>query len=561
MPEQSSAPPRRIPADAWLAVALLLMFGMMHNRFWSRGGDSDVYLAMARNLALHRGYTFNQEPVAVVSPLWPLLLAGFMKISASFSFLKLLTMLFMTAGLLLWYRVLLRITTPAIAFWAVLIAGMLQPLATLTFQFHTENLFMPIAAGVLLVALQINRDAATPGRIVLLLLLCVASIATRWAGLLWWALIAGALLDGRAIFSRGALRRHARMWGVIAATLAVTLITFVILRHVLRVSPQRVDPRYDSTLAVHYELINDDPDPQAYVGRFTAAGRWIGGLLWEPLTLYGKHLRKIIGGFGFIPLVVVLLRLPTIFQRRRWLIIAMIGYFAVLCMDWPSPVPRYLVPLTPLLLAVMGMASADWIQAAGSIGRWVIKPLVVLFIVSILLCNSISILIEASVAHSSDFYGTYEAGLDQSLINCAAWLRDHHAGNADIAMSRVDENLGKGRFSNGWMRALVVLADRGVRTVPDELTGTMKPDRSLAKPLDPMNASIQQWLIQQNIKYYLYRPESSVFWHFDLAAKSRAQAVDAMDWRLYAVHPTGLERIIPERTYDWPKQMPGMTDR
>src|SRR5204863_199329 len=60
---------RRIPADIWVATAIIAMFAMLHNPFWSAGGDSEVYLDMARNLAMGKGYLFNHQPVSQVTPL------------------------------------------------------------------------------------------------------------------------------------------------------------------------------------------------------------------------------------------------------------------------------------------------------------------------------------------------------------------------------------------------------------------------------------------------------------------------------------------------------------
>ena len=65
-----------------------------------------------RHLVLGKGYAFNGEPVAILPPLWPIVLAGAMKISTRWWFLKLVPMGCMAGFLGISYWVLLRFTTP-----------------------------------------------------------------------------------------------------------------------------------------------------------------------------------------------------------------------------------------------------------------------------------------------------------------------------------------------------------------------------------------------------------------------------------------------------------------
>src|SRR5262245_34928361 len=82
------------------AVGILLtMYLLLANPYWVPGGDSEVYTAIARNLAAGKGYTFNGLPVSMVPPGWPWFLAAAMKISPTFLFLKLLTMSCMLGAL------------------------------------------------------------------------------------------------------------------------------------------------------------------------------------------------------------------------------------------------------------------------------------------------------------------------------------------------------------------------------------------------------------------------------------------------------------------------------
>ena len=62
----------------WIfSVALAgLIFGLLANQHWVPGGDSELYVATARNLVLHhfsmRGYLFNGQPLTISPPGWPL---------------------------------------------------------------------------------------------------------------------------------------------------------------------------------------------------------------------------------------------------------------------------------------------------------------------------------------------------------------------------------------------------------------------------------------------------------------------------------------------------------
>src|SRR4051812_22123369 len=59
-----------------VAVTLLVAYGLLQNPYWVTGGDSEVYTCIARSLAQGKGFVFNGQPVAMVPPGWPLLLAG-----------------------------------------------------------------------------------------------------------------------------------------------------------------------------------------------------------------------------------------------------------------------------------------------------------------------------------------------------------------------------------------------------------------------------------------------------------------------------------------------------
>src|SRR5438105_12045866 len=64
---------------ALVSAVVALLYLLLYNPLWVPGGDSELYLAVARNLALHRGYLFNGQFVSISPPGWPFLLAGAMR--------------------------------------------------------------------------------------------------------------------------------------------------------------------------------------------------------------------------------------------------------------------------------------------------------------------------------------------------------------------------------------------------------------------------------------------------------------------------------------------------
>jgi hypothetical protein len=536
------------------------MFAMLQNPFWSAGGDSEVYLDMARNLARGQGYLFNHQPVSEVTPLWPIVLAGAMRISASFAFLKLVPMLCMTAGLLIWYRILLRLVSPKVAAWAVVVSAMLAPLETLTYRFYTEGFFTLVASAAVLAALQINEGRRMSWRVPLLLILCAAVIGTRWAGILWYPLIAGALFHGRAIWPVSVWRRYGKLTIICLATLVITLVTFFGLRHALRVRPDQIDPRYDAQLANHYDFINEEPTFSDYADRISAGWQWIGDLVWQPASIAGKLTKRGVCVVASVTLLAVIIYLPSLVKRKAWLFVALLVYFGVLCFDWPRPVARYLVPAAPLMLVLLYQACG---YVADLVPRYArhLRPWVTVGVWSVVICNLIFAAVEMYVARARDYYKVFEAGLNRAFIDDIVYSVSHGAGDAEIAINPVNVSLkNSGQFRNRYMRAAVVISDRGIRMIPEELAGVRGEDSAVTM-LDPIGEPITKWLQQEHVRFYMYRPPASTMWHFDVRGTPWGPPEgppDAMDWKLFEVTPEGLHQITPPRVKDWPKRMPGM---
>src|SRR3954452_21517623 len=185
--EPATDEPQHPHVKAWgtiaVAIVILICYALLQNAYWVHGGDSEVYLCVARNLALGKGFVFNGQPVAMVPPGWPLLLAGAMKVTSLFLLLKLIPMLAMAGGMILFYLALRdRVAAAPSAAVAVIVVALLVPIYTLTSWFHAEGGFMFCAAGALLLAGQISEGKQQWWRIALLALLCGLSLTTRLAG-------------------------------------------------------------------------------------------------------------------------------------------------------------------------------------------------------------------------------------------------------------------------------------------------------------------------------------------------------------------------------------------
>ena len=292
-----------------LAAAI---FALLTNRHWVPGGDSEVYLATARNLlkahfSFRRGYIFNGQPMNMVPPGWPYVLAMAMSISTKFAFLKLIVLLSMLGSLALAYPICRRFAPPLVAGAVVVLTALLSHVFPLTFWLHSDALFCLLGSASFLLAIQIGEGRTQLWRIALLGILCSCAVTVRWAGLLNWIVVAAALMDrqgaaiGRRLLTadywRGAPSRVSRSIAdphvrrvVIALLLSfvATVGTFGIWRVALRVTAQEatlireaggaeesgLDPRADSMTHTEYTLMNANDagvarlcGPRAVLGR------------------------------------------------------------------------------------------------------------------------------------------------------------------------------------------------------------------------------------------------------------------------------------------------------
>src|SRR5688572_4641561 len=251
---------------------IALVYAGLYHPYWARGGDSELYLVIARNLVRGDGYTYNHQPVALVPPLWSLVLAVSFWFTSVVGILKLMMPALFLVFLGCAYHVLRRIASPWVAAASIALTAILQGLVVLTLWFHSDALFFALSWVGLLLAIQANEHhqlaaaqradgpnslrTSTPWlwRAAGATLCLMAAVATRWPGVLWWPIIAMAFLNGRHLLSIQDQRftiavrpkRLDAMWAFAVLSGILTAVTFFGLRLALKVDPADIDPRYDT---------------------------------------------------------------------------------------------------------------------------------------------------------------------------------------------------------------------------------------------------------------------------------------------------------------------------
>jgi hypothetical protein len=569
---------RRIAALTTAAVLAFYLF--LLNPYWVPGGDSELYVAVARNWALGNGHTFNGQSVSISPPGWPLLLAGAFKISTSFLFLKLITIACMAGAMSIWFWILLRFTTPRIAALVVFSSAILQHVYTLTFWMHSDALFCLASTAAMLLACQINESRRGSGwRVALLVLLCAAATFVRWAGLLQWILVAGLLLRGRRLPLNRASAREllAATSNACRAALILSLIatigTFFGERHALKLSPQQ------EQLAKEAGATFDEPQPpqtaesktldlitakatpkkgllQEYFDRVRDSGKWFSWLLWPVMRFFasgGKLIDWVDSALGWPVLMLLAAAAIQGARRRQWVWLALGAYCGALCLNWPNPNARYLVPVAPLI--IWGVVRG--IELIGHGVRWQVfhRRAIVVFFASIFLCNGMLYAVDLYVARSSRFYAHYEGGLDRSLIDAAAYINSQGLGARRLAVSEEYINLNKRRASKFGLRATVMLTGLEVINVPLDAAD------------DPTSMKFVRWHRQHRVvQWYLFQHEISPWrvWHFRVPARvqewmsGRPVARPSAGWVLFRRAGSQWEQVDIPRVQGWPTHVPGV---
>jgi len=497
--------PRR---DRGLCLALLLILAIFYvalqNGRWAPVSDADFYLAVARNLATGKGFLFNGGPVMISPPGWPLVLAGAMLVSPSFWLLNLMQMAMFLGAVGIFYRVLRRLASPEQAFGVCLLTGLLSSWFRLTYVLDSEGLFCLLTSATLLVAMQIKEGRSIIWRLALLLGLTAASVAVRWTGILNGLLAAAILVSGdfRPRWNRAG----------ISAALAVGLAVgvFFVLREALDEGWFCPSAAQDKGAVTNWNKIY----PLGVRGGLWQAvrnapqfGAWVTGLLWEPTQL-GRGLVAVkvatsLLGWGLVG--VLTLGLAAAWRQRQWLLPAVLVYGLFLAVIWPNVNPRYLMPVTPLVLLAI-WKGLERLCAVRQSEAWAkgVRALAIALVVAIAACNLPIYAVDVGMIHSRDFYGSYYAGQAKPLIDIADYLKRLNVEDGEVASNNDATNLNVERNNSFGKRGLNFLLDRTVLTVPEPVCD------------GPPNEALVAWARKAGVKFYVYRPPLVPWrlWHF-----------------------------------------------
>jgi len=545
-------------------AGVLLIFGLLHNKWWVPGGDTDLYLVAARNLIKGKKYTFNGLPLNVAPPGWPLLLAGAMKISTSFGFLKMVNLTLLTLFLGVFYWIIRRLV-PGPWITAAIIVGtaLISHAYELTFWFHSDALFSLLTASSFLIALQIREKQGGNFRAAGLIVLCIAAVCVRWAGVFNWCIIAGILLSGET------KPRLTRPWVLVCATFVAFAVTFLALRLAMRLTPEQMRAIKESGIFIDeslrseaqgYSLDTNLTRKLGLVGearqRFVGAGRWFSTLFWQPFRIIGSReidgAGIVVGYFGIFLLGVTVVRA---WRKCQWMWVGLGVSCGTLFVMWPDATGRYLIPWTPLLLIALLEPLLVFAKSGGRTRR-VALGLFYTFLISAIACNAALFSVEAWVARQHNFYAAYDAGLDHDLISIAHYLIDHGVADNQIAISPKYVNLNHPRYTRWGIRATLALTDRTMLLVPRMVIGdTAKPPAQLA----------MDWAHQYHVKYYISQPPISPWrvWHFRLGwlqkrVTHKPVIPTRSSWQLWDVSGKDPVEITVPPVHGWPTHVPDL---
>ena len=531
---------------AAMSFIALLYLGLYHP-YWARGGDSELYLVIARNLVRNKGFTYNGQPVGLVPPLWPLVLGFGMWLTPVVGVLK----LFMPACFLVYlgcaYRVLRRFAPPWVCAATIVLTASFQGLVVLTLWFHSDPLFLALSWVALLLAVQSQErfDAGEKRwpwlwRAAAAALCLGAAVATRWPGVLWWPIVALAFVNKRPFFEDAGDRRHLRlplwprkldgMWLAALASFAVTCVVFFGLRALIKVDPADVNPRYDSFVTGNYALINpfERPTLGTHVNRLLRGPEWLSVLYWNELG----HSPGLVGGR---PLMLYFSRLAAVtvpalavgglvgLRRRNWLWLGVAAAWLPLVATWPHAIDRYSAPVAPFLVGgtILGtIYTSRWLAA-----RLPRTPLRLVPYLVMAVPLSVAIAYNGSryaleVWARLDYFQRYEGGNQPSLNRIAAYVRQNQpAVGGEVAVSRTgvaraDEEE-RFRRVRGIRRNLIFLSDTTAIDVP-AMDG-----------FSPQEPWFVAWAAARRVRYFVVMPRQRRYfvhlhdlpWHRDGPAR------------------------------------------
>jgi hypothetical protein len=589
------------PSDRKYCLLAVLILGaaylLLLNGHWAPGPDTPFYVSVARNLALGRGYAFNGEAVAKIPPGWPLLLAGAMKISPSFWFLNLVPMACLLASAAIWYRILRRMARPAVALGVTLLSGMLFSWYSAAVDLRSEALFALTVAACALLAYQVSEGRAQWWRIALLCLACIGMIQARYAGLGALFIIAAIIISGQRRFEFN------RQWLALFITLAVTLVAFMGTRWFLRdVLPHWQPPIVDEggfagAPAPGGVGESDQPPPMisvlaakgtlAYAAQGMIAGQWLCAALWMPahIAIASPAAGAGINLFGWFLLAFYGVCLVMLARRRQWIMIGVAIYCGAIIVRWTGVNPRYLMPVSPLLIMALWLGFTHASELArGRLASRFFALGVPLLIASLLACNLALFAVDAYIARGGRYYEQYLAGEARDLVACAHLLNQRQIRGGQVAVSPHYVNLNRTRPNGFGQRGLALLLDRRVVMLrvrnaadhpppdgpPRRLSPRAQERRELLELAGRMGdgqpgPAIADYANRTGIRYYVYRPPASPWraWHFRIAwyqrmVSGQQEIPENPGWELYEVQGDDLVRIELPPVRGWPTRVPGM---
>ena len=382
-------------------------------------------------------------PVVKVPPGWPLFLAGVIKVSTSFWWIGLWPMAFTLAAVAVWYRVLLRLTSPMRAFWLMLLVGILFHWHRVTFEPLSEGPFVLLLGATLLLGLQIAEGQTALWRLPLLLILCAGLVACRWASIIMLPVILGALLQGTR-----KIRLNLR-WMAAALTVIVMTGTFFAQKQYLkgRADAARVPdtwPSQSPTVSRLQVSMTNVPggtlnsSPPLKLKNLSRSGLWPVRLLW-PVAEVGKVSARIalaFNVFGWLLIVASLFYIIPAARQCLWLWAGLVCFCAALFGYWSEPNGRYLCGIAPLIVLALWGGVEQVTQLARQ--AWMRTSLLQawrLLLASIWGLNLAILAMNVRVARAADFYGAYQAGEPKELVRTAIWLNSAAARRGDVAVN------------------------------------------------------------------------------------------------------------------------------
>ena len=606
----------------WMIVVSLLLLAaylLLENPYWVPGGDSDFYVAAARSMARGQGFLYNNLPIAISPPGWPWVMAQVMKVSPTFLALKLTTLLSMFGSLVIGYYIALRFLRPSAAAWATVLAGLLMPVYSLTYFLHSEAVYCLLSAVALLLSLRIREGRGGGLHIAALLAICIALPLIRWAGLFQLLPIAAVLLSGPRTLPLA--KRH---WKTALACVLVIGCTFVAGKRALKLSDEQLKdivaaggaggpddvPIVEAGEAKSDDVLKGPEDKnkslvREYAERVGQSGKWFAWLLWQPTRFveFSKPLAILVavGGWGVIALLAYLAVNEA--KRGEWLWVSLALYTGGICIGWNNVNSRYFVPLAPLIVVGLSLATRRlgerFPAKTFDLWKWLRRGMVY----SILACNLAMYGVDVIVMRSRNFYETFEAGQHKDLIAAAWYLTQslppapatqpstspatqvaatspasqpllgpaHRLIDTKLLVNQRYENLGRAKDSKAGTRAMVLLTDRVVQPLDGRITKVVRPTPNPDPTKLPYSSKFIRPIRERRAEWYFAQDKVVPWrvWHFRVPeflyrkfakVQPNETIVPSSGWKLYRfdrVNMSFTEYPFPP-VENWPTRVPGM---